>query len=67
MIKEEHYEFNVMPFSLYNALATFQKMMNKVLEEYIDRFIAVFIDDILLFIQTVLKNIVDIVKYSFIS
>jgi hypothetical protein len=38
-----------MPFGLCNAPATFQKTMNKVLEEYIDRFVAVFIDDIIVY------------------
>jgi hypothetical protein len=41
------YEFTVMSFGLTNALAYFMYMMNKVLMVYLDKFIVVFIDDIL--------------------
>jgi hypothetical protein len=43
------YEYTVMSFGLTNALAYFMHLMNKVFMEYLDRFIVVFIDDILVF------------------
>ena len=44
-----YYEFVVMPFGLTNAPAVFMDLMNRVLREYLDRFIIVFIDDILVY------------------
>jgi hypothetical protein len=43
------YEFTVMSFRLTNAPAYFMYMMNKVFMEYLDKFIVVFIDDILVY------------------
>jgi hypothetical protein len=43
------YEFTVMSFGLTNAPAYFMNLMNKVFMEYLDRFVVVFIDDILIY------------------
>jgi hypothetical protein len=43
------YEYTVMSFGLTNAPAYFMYLMNKVFMEYLDRFVIVFIDDILIF------------------
>ena len=47
-----HYKFLVISFRLINTPAAFMELMNKVFHDYLDKFIIVFIDDILVYSKT---------------
>ena len=51
-MRSELYEYLVMPFRLTNASATFQTFINNVLREYLNQFIVVYLDDILIYFKT---------------
>ncbi|GJT19897.1 putative reverse transcriptase domain-containing protein [Tanacetum coccineum] len=63
-----HYEFQVMAFSLTNALAVFMDLMNRVCKPFLDKFMIVFINDILIYSKNHqvheehLKSIIELLK-----
>jgi len=56
------YEFNVMPFGLTNAPPTFQRMMNKILKDWLYEFAVVYIDDIMIYSKTYEEHLEHIEK-----
>ncbi len=45
----DHFEYTVMPFDLTNALVVNLHLMNDIFREYMDKFVVVYLDDILIF------------------
>jgi len=44
-----HYKFSMMPFGLTNAIVAFMDLLNRVFKPYLDKFVVLFMDDILIY------------------
>ena len=59
------YEFTVMPFGLNNAPSTFQRLMNWVLRDYLGKFVAVYLDDVIIYTKGSFELHIDHIKQVF--
>ena len=59
-----HHQFKVLSFGLINAPATFQKVMNRIFQEHLKKFVLVYLDDILMFLKTQKDTLNIYTRYS---
>ena len=52
LTKIGQYQFKVMPFGLCNVPAIFQRLMNQILRSYLEKFVKVYLDDIIIYFRT---------------
>jgi len=62
IIKFSNYKSNVLPFGLYNRLAYFQRYINTEFIDILDRFVAIYINDILIYSNTKKEHIEHVKK-----
>ena len=62
VIRYGRFEFLVMPFGLTNSSATFFKLMNDVLFDFLDSFMVVYLDDIVIYMLTLEDHLVHLEK-----
>ena len=62
-IRYGHFKYQVMPFRLSNALASFQGYINKILVEKLDIFVIVYLDDILIYTKDLSQGHIEAVRW----